>query len=377
VVYFKHYRGPIWEKNNPTHVPIAPIQRRCGRCCCTRIKFPLQIAWYKTIHSVQGHNARPTCPNQSPNAIQAIVCDLGTRNCETLNPGMSYVATSRAKTIVDCGTGEVIPRKCTNSAIYFKAGTFQTGLKCLTHSYKGVEYKRVQEHTAWVSYLDRQQEQTSTVDDESEKLEIQQWMENEKYTRHQLLSVVRSQSWRQNKSFKLPKKTKNAYTQKQKNTLLSPIQSSLTSLLHPGISMRGYQIEDYLELVIEGKDNTSCIQTHIPPSLCHHGILYWDSLLEADNPNSAKSAEQLQHINSHIMFIPWFSGNNTAGHWNLIVRHRNRHGKVFFYHFDSIHNFDNVESHALAYTPLYIQGIDSWQNVKTPMQTEVEYGMRV
>jgi hypothetical protein len=36
-----------------------------------------------------------------------------------------------------------------------------------------------------------------------------------------------------------------------------------------------------------------------------------------------------------------------------------------------------VESHALSYTPIYIQGIDSWQNVKTPMQTEVECGMRV
>jgi hypothetical protein len=92
---------------------------------------------------------------------------------------MSYVATSRAPTIGDCGTGEVIPRKCTNSAIYFKAGTFPTRLKCLTHSYKGVEYKRVQERTAWVSYLDRQQEQTSTVDDESEKMEIQQRMKSE------------------------------------------------------------------------------------------------------------------------------------------------------------------------------------------------------
>jgi hypothetical protein len=136
--------------------------------------------------------------------------------------------------------------------------------------HKGVEYKRVQERTAWVSYLDRQQEQTSTVDDESEKMEIQQWIENEKYTWKQLLSIVRIQSWRQNKSFKLPKRTTIAYTQKQKNTLLYPIQSSLTSLLHPINSMRGYQIEDYLELVIEGKDNMSYIQTHIPPELCHH-----------------------------------------------------------------------------------------------------------
>jgi hypothetical protein len=79
VVDFKHYRGPIWDKNNPTHVPIAPIQRRCERCCCTRRHVPLQIAWAKKIHSVQGHNAEPTGPNQSTNDIQAIVCDLGKR----------------------------------------------------------------------------------------------------------------------------------------------------------------------------------------------------------------------------------------------------------------------------------------------------------
>jgi hypothetical protein len=36
-----------------------------------------------------------------------------------------------------------------------------------------------------------------------------------------------------------------------------------------------------------------------------------------------------------------------------------------------------VESHAQSYTAIYIQGVDSWKNVKTPMQTEVECGMRV
>jgi hypothetical protein len=77
------------------------------------------------------------------------------------------------------------------------------------------------------------------------------------------------------------------------------------------------------------------------------------------------------------VFIPWFSGNTAAGHWTLIARHRNRHGNLFLYHFESLNNFDNVESHALSYTPLNIQGIDSWKNVKTPMQTEVECGMQV
>jgi hypothetical protein len=91
----------------------------------------------------------------------------------------------------------------------------------LTHSHKGVEYKRVQESTAWVSYLDRQQEQTSTVDDESGKMEIQKWMENEKYTRDQLIYVVRSQYWRQNKSFKLPKNNNCIYKKTEEHSAIS------------------------------------------------------------------------------------------------------------------------------------------------------------
>jgi hypothetical protein len=67
VVDLKHYRGSIWDKDNPTHVPIVPIQRRCEPRCCTRKQIPLQIAWAKTIHSLQGHNAGPTAKHQTPN----------------------------------------------------------------------------------------------------------------------------------------------------------------------------------------------------------------------------------------------------------------------------------------------------------------------
>jgi hypothetical protein len=52
VVDLKHYRGPVWDNDNPTHVPIVPIQRRCEPMCCTRTQIPLQIAWAKKfIHS--------------------------------------------------------------------------------------------------------------------------------------------------------------------------------------------------------------------------------------------------------------------------------------------------------------------------------------
>jgi hypothetical protein len=36
VVDLKYYRGPVWDEDNPTHVPIVPIQRQCKPMCCTR-----------------------------------------------------------------------------------------------------------------------------------------------------------------------------------------------------------------------------------------------------------------------------------------------------------------------------------------------------
>jgi hypothetical protein len=66
VVDLKHYRGPVWDEDNPTHVPIAPIQQRYEPMCCTRKQIPLQIAWGKNNHSLQGHNAGLTANTKHP-----------------------------------------------------------------------------------------------------------------------------------------------------------------------------------------------------------------------------------------------------------------------------------------------------------------------
>jgi hypothetical protein len=124
VVGMKHYRGSIWDEDNPTHVPIVPIQRRCKPMCCTRNQIPLQIAWVKTINSIKGHNAGPTAKHQTPNAIQRIVINLRERTYETLNPGLTYVAVSGSTTSGDLGHMTSIPRKYTNSALYFRAASF-------------------------------------------------------------------------------------------------------------------------------------------------------------------------------------------------------------------------------------------------------------
>jgi hypothetical protein len=144
VVDLKHYRGPVCDADNPTHVPSVPIQRRCEPMCSTINQIPLQIALAKTMHSLQGHNASPTAKHQTPNDIQRVLIHLGECTDETLNPGLTYVAVSIATTIGDLGNMTSIPRKCMNSALYFRVASFPVGIKRLTHSfYTGDEYVKV------------------------------------------------------------------------------------------------------------------------------------------------------------------------------------------------------------------------------------------
>ena len=219
VVDFKPYRAPVWDTQNLTHVPIVPVQRRCEPMCCTRKQIPLQIAWAKTIHSIQGHNAGPTAANQSPNAIQRIIVHLGERKYEALNPGLTYVAISRATTIGCLGHMTTIPKKCLNSAIYFLGGSFPNGIKCLTHSNSSKEeYIRVKKRSAWVAHLDEQKKKTKQVSTSKEKTNIKNWLKNKLYTTRIVVSYQKPVLEEENSIYTTKQKKTSVHQTAEKNS---------------------------------------------------------------------------------------------------------------------------------------------------------------
>jgi hypothetical protein len=83
---------------------------------------------------------------------------------------------SRATTIGDLGHMMSIPRKCTNSALYFRATSFPVDIKRLTHSYStGDKYVNIKLQMAWVAFLDARQGQTSIMTDLGDREIVQEW----------------------------------------------------------------------------------------------------------------------------------------------------------------------------------------------------------
>jgi hypothetical protein len=313
VVDLKHYSGPVWDEDNPTHVPIVPIQRRCKPMCCTRKHIPRQIAWAKTIHSLQGHNAGPTTKHQIPNAIQRIVIHLVELTYETLNPGLIYVAVSRAATIGDLGHMTSIQRKYMNIALYFRAASFPAGIKRLTDSYSAAdEYVKVKQRTAWVAYLDDRQEQTSIMTVQGDKDIVQEWTENKKYSQEDILAVVRNNKWRKLKQYTVAETLKPPLTRRQKDTILSPIPRNIMALLTTNELLVGAQIEEFLSHLVSLNTNMSFTVTYFGPGLLHKGQLYWDNLTGTKRVNSAQRARDVKDAAKHILYIPWFTGETTG-----------------------------------------------------------------
>jgi hypothetical protein len=129
--------------------------------------------------------------------------------------------------------------------------------------------------------------------------------------------------------------------------------------------------------MVSSNTNMSFTGTDFGPGLLHQGQLYWDNLMGTRRVNSAQRARGVKDEVKHMLCIPWFNGETSWGHWSLLVWSKITHGKVAFYHIDSLNRFNKNASYALSNTPLYSQVRDSWHNVRTVQHTEQECGMRL
>ena len=128
VVSFATYRGPIWDVNNPTFVPIPILQNLCSKKCCTKTFCPLTLAHARTIHKFQGQQAGKTQDGKPKNATTSIIVCPGSSKFEGMSPGLLYTALGRATTL---GGGNL-----KESAIFF------TGDKVCEDRLTNVWYKR-------------------------------------------------------------------------------------------------------------------------------------------------------------------------------------------------------------------------------------------
>ena len=81
IVSFPEYCGPLWDRKNPTHVPVPVVTKKCKKnyCCCFEY-VPLQLAFARTIHKFQGQQVG------DGNLYKQMVFDPGTTNFEGNDP---------------------------------------------------------------------------------------------------------------------------------------------------------------------------------------------------------------------------------------------------------------------------------------------------
>jgi hypothetical protein len=112
--------------------------------------------------------------------------------------------------------------------------------------------------------------------DLSEREMLQEWMEDKRYSREDLLAVMRNNKWIQRKQYTVPETSKQPLTRKQKDTLLSPIPRNLMVLLNTSELMAGAQIEEFLSHLVSSNINISFMGTYCGPSLGCTGIISWE-----------------------------------------------------------------------------------------------------
>lgn len=187
------------------------VTKLCKNKCCKAVYCPLALSFAKTCHTFQGQSAGPVNQGQQPNAVDRVVVDPGDRKFEGSNPGLLYMAVSRATTLGDCRSSNnnkpssspntTAPagqqqQRSMDSAIYF-TGHNMTKHRALNLTVKatGEEYKKIGLRRKWVKRIE-----TNTVGMELAPGEtptsLLEWCKNFKMDSNTLEEAISNPMWR-------------------------------------------------------------------------------------------------------------------------------------------------------------------------------------
>ena len=154
VVDFPLYKGPPWDTDNPTHVPIPVSMYRCDKKCCTRTFLPLEVSYARTIHKFQGLTAGPVDEGKIPNIYECIICDPDDKKYEGSSLGLLYTALSRATTLGD--------NNGLNSAIYFTGPEFKREriTRLTKRKNSNDDFKQAIKRQRWVDFIQKQEQKS-------------------------------------------------------------------------------------------------------------------------------------------------------------------------------------------------------------------------
>ena len=163
---------------------------RDERGCCSVTFCPLELSFGMTLHTFQGQEAGPVDEGRSPNAVDTIIVEPGTRSFEGNNPGTAYMAISRATTM---GTGNL------DSAIYFTGPNMNRSRVIDILYQRGAKrkmYKKADLREKWVKRLE---ENTITPVFDTKHIEgIKQWCKEFRMNADDLDTALSRRTWRAN-----------------------------------------------------------------------------------------------------------------------------------------------------------------------------------
>ena len=179
-------------------VPIPMVTMLCKNKCCKATHCPLTLSFAKTLHTFQGQSAGPVNQGQQPNAVDRVFVDPGDKKFESGNPGLLYMAVSRATTLGEGTSRAANSSPNLNSAIYFTGHNMTlhrvTNLKLKKN---GEEYEKVQLRNKWVARVEANTVGMQLAPNDTPET-VLDWCKKLRMSQEELERAIANQAWRTN-----------------------------------------------------------------------------------------------------------------------------------------------------------------------------------